>query len=181
MASVCPEPPEDLRGYALAQWHKVAPDLFAMQLLSHVDTEAPAMYCQSFLWLICGSGWLGYATEGTDEHAGILALLAFGWPFVANALMNALVRRRAGRFGPIDLSKNTSTTGIKRLLSGLFLAAALAAGVVTAALSVQGIARLELKILICFIIFLVVTGLTHGALTLAVILLSGFWIRPVLG
>jgi hypothetical protein len=28
--SVCPEPPEDLRGYALAQWHKLAPDLFAM-------------------------------------------------------------------------------------------------------------------------------------------------------
>src|SRR5450755_242868 len=44
--SVCPEPPEDLRGYALARWQKVAPDLFAMQLLSYVDIEALAMYCQ---------------------------------------------------------------------------------------------------------------------------------------
>jgi P27 family predicted phage terminase small subunit len=46
--SVCPEPPEDLRGHALTQWHKVASDLFAMKLLSHVDTEALAMYCQWF-------------------------------------------------------------------------------------------------------------------------------------
>jgi hypothetical protein len=40
--SVCPELPDGLKGYALTQWHKVAPDLLAMQLLSYVDTEALA-------------------------------------------------------------------------------------------------------------------------------------------
>jgi P27 family predicted phage terminase small subunit len=45
---VCPEPPGDLKGYALTQWHKVAPDLFAMKLLSQVDTEVLATYCQWF-------------------------------------------------------------------------------------------------------------------------------------
>jgi hypothetical protein len=134
-----------------------------------------------FLWLICATGWLIYTSDGTDERAGILALLAFGWLFLVNHLLNALVRLRGGRFGPIDLSKNTSPTGLEKLLYGFFLTGAIAAGVITAAVSVRDIAPLELKLLIAFIIFMVVTGLTDGALTLGVILLSGFRIRPVRG
>jgi phage terminase small subunit len=42
IADVCPGPPEELRGAALAIWEKVAPGLFAMQLLSHLDVEALA-------------------------------------------------------------------------------------------------------------------------------------------
>jgi hypothetical protein len=41
-----------------------------------------------FLWLICATGWL----------------LTFEWLFQVNGLLNALVRLRAGRLGPIDLS-----------------------------------------------------------------------------
>jgi hypothetical protein len=146
----------------------------------HSQTQR-TVHTTPFLWLICSAGWLGYTGDGADECVGILALLAFGWLFLANPLMNALVRLRGERFGPVDLSENTSPTGIERLLNGLILAAAVAAGGATAALSVQSIARLELKILIAFVIFLAVTGLIDGALTLAVILLSGFRIRPVRG
>jgi hypothetical protein len=41
--------------------------------------------------------------------------------------------------------------------------------------------RLELKILVGGIVFLAVAGLIDGTLTLAVIVLSGFRIRPVRG
>jgi hypothetical protein len=146
----------------------------------HSQTQR-TVHVTPFLWLICAAGWLSYTSDGIDERAGILALLAFGWLFLVNGLLNALVRLRGGRFGPIDLSRNTAPTFIEKLLNGFILAGAIAAGVVTAAMSVQDIARLELKLLIAFIVWLVVTGLTDGALTLAVIILSGFRIRPVRG
>jgi hypothetical protein len=58
----------------------------------------------------------------------------------------------------------------------------LTAGVVTAIMSVQNIApRLDLKVLVGGIVFLAVAALTDGVLTLAVIVLSGFRIRPVRG
>lgn len=135
-----------------------------------------------FLWLICASGWLTYKTDGASEVAKIGALLAFGWLFLANFLMNALVRHWGPRLGPIDLSKNASPTSAEKLLKVLLLVAALTAGVVTALVSVQDVMpRLELKILVGSIVFLAVSGLTVGALTLAVIVLSGFRIRPVRG
>jgi hypothetical protein len=101
-----------------------------------------------FLWLIGVSGWLIYTTDETNELARILGLLAFGWLFLANFLMNALVRRWGPRFGPIVLSKNASPTSTEKLLNWLIL---------------------------------MVTGLTDGTLTLAIIVLSGFRIRPVRG
>jgi hypothetical protein len=134
-----------------------------------------------FLWLICAAGWLCYMTDETSELAGYLGLLAFGWLFLAKPLMDALVRHRGGRFGPIDLSKNSSPTRIEKLLNWLILAVAVAAGGVTATMSVQGITHVEAKILIAFIVLLVITGLIDGAVTLAVIILSGFRIRPVRG
>jgi hypothetical protein len=135
-----------------------------------------------FLWLICASGWLSYTTDGTSELGKIGALLAFGWLFLANFAMNAMVRRWGPRFGSIDLSKNAAPTSAEKLLSWLFLGTAIAAGVVTALISVQGIMpRLELKILVGFIVFLAVAGMIDGTLVFAVIVLSGFRIRPVRG
>jgi hypothetical protein len=135
-----------------------------------------------FLWLICPSGWLIYTSDGTSELARIGALLAFGWLFLANFSMNALVRRWGPRLGPIDLSKNAAPTSAEKLLNWLSLGTAVAAGVVTALISVQGLMpRLELKILVGGIVFLAVAGLIDGTLTLAVIVLSGFRIRPVRG
>jgi hypothetical protein len=147
----------------------------------HSQTQR-IVHVTPFLGLICASGWLSYTTDGTTDLAGIGALLAFGWLFLANFLMNALVRRWGPRFGPIDLSKNGAPTNSEKILNGLILATAIAAGILTATMSVQGsMPRLELKILVAGVVFLVVTGLTDGALTLAVIVLSGFRIRPVRG
>ncbi len=146
----------------------------------HSQTQR-IIHVTPFLWLICAAGWLSYMTDETNEIAGYLALLAFGWLFVANRLMGVLVLRRGGRLGPIDLSKNNSPTRIEKLLNWLILAVALGAGGVTANMSVQGVGRAEAKILIAFIVLLAITGLIDGALTIAVIILSGFRIRPVRG
>jgi hypothetical protein len=146
----------------------------------HSQTEQ-MIHVTPFAWLICAAGWLGYMTDETSEIAGYLALLAFGWLFLAKPLMNALVRHRGGRFGPIDLSKNSAPTRIEKLLNWLILAVAIAAGGVAATMSMQGITHVEARILIAFIILLVITVLIDGALTLAVIFLSGFRIRPVRG
>jgi hypothetical protein len=146
----------------------------------HSQTQR-MIHVTPFLWLICAAGWSSYTTDETSARAGILALLAFGWLFLSKLLMNALVSYRGGRFGPIDLSKNSSPTSIEKLLNRLILAAAIAAGGITANMSVQGITRVEAKILTGCIVLLVITGLIDGALTVAVMVLSGFRIRPVRG
>jgi hypothetical protein len=147
----------------------------------HSQTQQ-TLHVTPFLWLMCASGWSIYRAGETTDLAGIGALLAFVWLFLANFLMNALVAYRGPRLGPIDLSKNSSPTSAEKLLNGSFLAFSIAVGALTAATSVQDIMpRLELKILVGGIVLLVVTGLIHGALTLAVIVLSGFRIRPVRG
>jgi hypothetical protein len=134
-----------------------------------------------FIWLVCAGGWLGLTTQETGELSGTLILLAFVWLFMMNFLMNALVRYRGTRFGPVDLSKNVSPSRTEKLLYVVFLVVALAAGVITAAVSVQDVTQMEAKILPAFIVFLAVAALTDGTLTLAVIVLSGFRIRPVRG
>jgi hypothetical protein len=146
----------------------------------HSQTQR-MIHVMPFLWLICATGWLGYMSDETSELAGILGLLAFGWLYLSKPLMDALVLHRGGRFGPIDLSKNGSPTSIEKLINWLILAVAIAAGGVTASRSVQGVAHVEAKILIAVIVFLVIAGLIDGALTLAVMVLSGFRIRPVRG
>lgn len=46
---VCiPDPPEFLDGYALMEWHRVAPMLETLGLLSKIDTMALAAYCQCY-------------------------------------------------------------------------------------------------------------------------------------
>jgi hypothetical protein len=134
-----------------------------------------------FIWLICAGGWLGLTTQETGELFGILGLLAFVWLFLTNSLMNALVRYRGTHLGPVDLSKNVSPSRTEKLLNWAFLVVALAAGVITAAVCVQDVTHIELKILLSLIVFLAVAALTDGTLTLAVIVLSGFRIRPVRG
>jgi hypothetical protein len=146
----------------------------------HSQTQR-MIHVTPFLWLICAAGWLAYMTDETSELAGYLALLAFGWLFLTKPLTDVLVRRRGGRFGPVDLSKNSSPTRNEKLLNWLILALAVAAGGVTATMSVQGITHVEAKILIAFIVLLVITGLIDGTVTLAVMILSGFRIRPVRG
>jgi hypothetical protein len=135
-----------------------------------------------FLLLIGTSAWLNYSTHGTSELAGIAGLLAFGWLLLANFSMNALVRHWGPRFGPIDLTKNISPTSTERLLRGLILVAAAAVGVVTGIIVVQGIVLgWEVKILVAGLVFVTVAGVTYGTLTFAVIVLSGFQIRPTRG
>jgi len=147
----------------------------------HSQTQR-TLHVVPFAWLMCASGWSIYKAGETTDLAGIGALLAFAWLFLANVVMNALVAYRGPRLGPVDLSRNSSPTSTEKLLNVSFLAFSVAAGALAAALSVQGIIRgLEAKILVGGSVLLVVTGLIHGALTLAVIVLSGFRIRPVRG
>ena len=43
-----PAPPAFLDDYALAEWKRVAPELWRMGLLTHVDVAALAVYCTSY-------------------------------------------------------------------------------------------------------------------------------------
>ena len=146
----------------------------------HSQTQR-TVHTTPFLWPFCAGMWLGITTQEVGGLSGTLVLLAFVWLFLTNPLMNALVRYRGTRLGPVDLSKNVSPSPTEKLLHGVFLVIALAAGIVTAAVSVQDVTHMEAKILLAFIVFLAVAALTFGTLTLAVIVLSGFRIRPVRG
>ncbi len=146
----------------------------------HSQTQR-VVHTTPFIWLVCAGGWLGLKTQEAGEFYGTLILLAFAWLFLTNPLMNVLVRYRGTRFGPVDLSKNVSPSPIEKLLHGVFLVIALAAGAITAMVSVQDVTHMEAKILIAFILFIAVAALTDGTLTLAVMVLSGFRIRPVRG
>jgi hypothetical protein len=72
-----------------------------------------------FVLLLCFAGWLTYASEGTNDLASVGAALAFAWLFVANFLLNAVVRHRGARFGRIDLSRNVAPSSIEMLLRRL--------------------------------------------------------------
>jgi hypothetical protein len=146
----------------------------------HSQTQR-VVHTTPFLWFVCAGAWLGLTTQEIGELAGSLILLAFVWLLLTNSLMNALVHYRGTRLGPVDLSKNVSPSPTEKLLYGVFLAVALAAGVITATVSVQDVTHVEAKILLAFIVFLAVAALTFGTLTLAVIVLSGFRVRPVRG
>jgi hypothetical protein len=146
----------------------------------HSQTQR-TIHTTPFVWLVCPGLWLGATTEGASELAGVLVLLAFAWLFLTNPLMNALVRYRGARFGPLDLSKNVFPSPIEKLLNRVFLVVALAAGIITGAVWVQDVPRVELKFLLASVAFLAVAALTDGTLTLAVIVFSGFRVRPVQG
>jgi hypothetical protein len=133
-----------------------------------------------FALSVCASGWLIYTTDERNELAQIGAMFAFGWLFLANFLMNSMVRYRGARFGPIDLSKNVSPTRIEILVDRLILFAAVAAGAIAAAMAVPGVIRgIEAKIFVAGAVFFLVAAMTYGTATLAIIVLSGFRIRPV--
>jgi hypothetical protein len=146
----------------------------------HSQTQR-TIHTTPFVWLVCAGGWLGVTTPEASELAGVLVLLAFVWLLLTNPVMNALVRYRGARFGPLDLSKNVSPSPIEKLLNRVFLVVALAAGIITAVVWVQNVTHIELKILLASIAFLAVAALTDGTLTLSVIVFSGFRVRPVRG
>jgi len=43
-----PEPPKHLSGAALAEWERIAPELFALGLLTRLDRAALGCYCASY-------------------------------------------------------------------------------------------------------------------------------------
>jgi hypothetical protein len=110
----------------------------------HSQTQR-TIHTTPFVWLVCAGGWLGVTTQEASELSGILVLLAFVWLFLTNVLMNALVRYRGARFGPLDLSKNAAPSPTEKLLNRVFLVVALAAGIITAAVSVQDVTHIESK------------------------------------
>jgi hypothetical protein len=147
----------------------------------HSQTQR-VLHGMPFVLLVSGSGWLLHMTDGSNELAQIGAMLGFGWLLLANFLMNAMVRYRGTRFGPIDLSKNAHPTRIETFVDWLILFLSVAAGIVAGAMAVQDVMRgTEVVIFVAGAVFFLVTAMTCGTLTLAVIVLSGFRILPVRG
>jgi phage terminase small subunit len=46
--SECPEPPSFLPPDAVAEWHRIAPELHRIKLLTVVDVGLMAAYCSAF-------------------------------------------------------------------------------------------------------------------------------------
>ena len=46
--SQCPEPPEFLSAYATEEWHRTAPELHRLRMLTVADVMTFAAYCQSY-------------------------------------------------------------------------------------------------------------------------------------
>jgi P27 family predicted phage terminase small subunit len=48
LVAVIPEPPMFLDAYAVDEWHRVAHELYHLQLLAGVDVQSLAAYCQCY-------------------------------------------------------------------------------------------------------------------------------------
>src|SRR6266540_874689 len=73
-----PDPPEFLEGYAQAEWHRVAPSLHTLGLLSALDIMPLAAYC------VCYQRWrqaeerLGELASEQPESRGLLVKVKEG-------------------------------------------------------------------------------------------------------
>jgi hypothetical protein len=133
-----------------------------------------------FVLLICLAGWIAYS-GGNNELGGYLAAVAFGWLLLANFLINLMISRVGARIGPMDFSPNFHPSRAERVVRWLiFLVSGVVGLAVTVIFLVPGIkvGGLETKLLVGGIIFFLVLAGTFCFLYLAVIVLSGFRIRP---
>jgi P27 family predicted phage terminase small subunit len=102
IAPTCPEPPPFLGEYAREEWHRVAPELHACNLLTVVDVMTLAAYCNAYAqWRTAVE--LLQRMAATDPARGLLVKTAVGErrnPLVKIAVDAATgMLRFAGEFG----------------------------------------------------------------------------------
>jgi P27 family predicted phage terminase small subunit len=110
MAAGVPAPPDDLDEIAAAEWRRIAPEVFRLKLLTIVDTQPLAAYCQAFgRWIVAERG-IATMAEHDPKFAGLVARNEKG-----NLIQNPLVVvsreaardmvKYAGQFGLTPVSR----------------------------------------------------------------------------
>jgi hypothetical protein len=132
-----------------------------------------------FCILICLAGWLSLTGENHDLVAD-LAVIAFGWLLLENFLVNLMIGRFGLRIGPMDFSPNFDPSRTERIVRWLILLVSCAVGLVVTVIFVTGIKRggLETALLFGSATFFLISAGTFAFLYLAVVVFSGFRIRP---
>jgi len=113
----CPEPPPFLRAYAADEWWRVAPELWALGLLTVLDTACLAAYCYSYgVWRDAVEA-LARVADRDEQMRGLLIKTQDG-----NARRNPLVKvaadaaadmvRYAGEFGLTAVARSRLAAGI---------------------------------------------------------------------
>jgi P27 family predicted phage terminase small subunit len=113
----CPEPPSFLSQFAQDEWWRVAPELWALGLLTVLDTGCLAAYCQTYAhWRTAEEALARVAERDTVTH-GLLIKTTDG-----NARRNPLVKvaadaandmvRYAGEFGLTAVARSRLAGGV---------------------------------------------------------------------
>jgi P27 family predicted phage terminase small subunit len=112
-----PEPPDFLHGDARAEWDRVAPGLFVMELLTAADVACLAAYCQAFaIWKsasialdeiaqLDAAPTRGLLIKGSEGQARPNPLLA-----IASSAARDMVRY-AGEFGFSPAARSRISAG----------------------------------------------------------------------
>ena len=121
-----PEPPEFLAGYACDEWHRVAPELHRLGLLTVVDVAPLAAYCQSYAhWRTAEEALARTAEKDPLTTSGLMVKRMDG-----NTAQNPLLRmandaardmvRYAGEFGLTPVARTRIAAGIYEQPKGKF-------------------------------------------------------------
>ena len=113
----CPEPPSFLSRYACDEWWRVAPELWALGLLTVLDTGCLAAYCQTYArWREAEEALARMAARDEQTHALLIKTQA------GDARKNPLVRiaadaaadmvRYAGEFGLTAVARSRLAAGV---------------------------------------------------------------------
>ena len=113
----CPEPPEFLSSFARDEWWRVAPELWALGLLTVLDTASLAAYCYSYgIWREAAEA-LERVGARDEQTRGLLIRTQDG-----NARRNLLIKvaadaaaamvRYAGEFGLTATARSRLTAGV---------------------------------------------------------------------
>lgn len=96
------DPPAYLKGNALFEWHRLAPDLVKAGILTVADVSAFAAYCEAY------GTWRQY--EGQCEEVGPMQAVMMGFRNAADRAVERMVKIGA-RFG-LDASSRTNVKAI---------------------------------------------------------------------
>lgn len=100
--SALPDPPAHLVGEALAEWNRVAPDLFAAGVLTIADRAALAAYCQAWDDWVKARGEI--ATDGMVVTTPSGYQQQSPWVAIANRTLDKLMKF-ASEFGLTPASR----------------------------------------------------------------------------
>jgi P27 family predicted phage terminase small subunit len=106
----CPEPPAFLHAYAVEEWHRVAPELHRLKLLTLVDVGPLAAYCAAY-------GHWRVAEEALARNGELVAMDSRGrtrtnpWLGIARNAASQMVTF-AGHFGLTPASRSRIAAGV---------------------------------------------------------------------